>query len=259
MPQVHKNKPISILIIEDNVVIGENLRENIEQLGYHVAGVARNDEQAYSLYKQSDIDLIIADIFLKGCEASGIDIVNDCLKQKKVPIIYLTAFNKKKYKDLAKLTHPAAYLIKPASINQIDVSIDFAISSFCRHQSDEHISNTSQDLPLVSENEIYIKNGERYEKIIIQDIVYIQAERSYTHIHSLYKSIVVSTSMKNLIRQISRPFLIKTHRSYIINRKYIHSVNDYSIFLIHNNEVVEVPISNSHKTEVFAQITKLKY
>ncbi len=260
MSKSKRNQFITILIIEDNVIIGENLRENVEQLGYEVVGVARNDIQAYKYFDNERVDLIIADIHLKGCNLSGIDIVVRCLDIRKIPIIYLTAFNIEKYKNHAKLTHPAAYLIKPASLNQIDVSIDFAISSFCKTLPSKHSDLiVKSNAAILGKDEIFVKKKNRYEKIIIEDIVYLKADRAYTQIYTGVNSIMVSTSMKNLSNQISKPYFIKTHRSYVVNRNFIHSIDDYSVYLILNSEVIEIPIGASYKENVYRPIKKLKY
>ncbi|WP_370931566.1 response regulator [Bartonella sp. DGB1] len=80
-----------ILIIEDEPLIAMDIEQLVETLGHRVVGIARTHTEALKLYKETNPGMILADIQLAD-DSSGIDAVNDILKETSVPVIFITAF-----------------------------------------------------------------------------------------------------------------------------------------------------------------------
>lgn len=80
-----------ILIIEDEPLIAMDIEQLVETLGHTVVGVARTHSEAIKLYNETKPSMILADIQLAD-DSSGIDAVNDILKETAVPVIFITAF-----------------------------------------------------------------------------------------------------------------------------------------------------------------------
>ena len=81
-------KPLRVLIVEDDLIIGPLLAETIEQLGHIVCAVEIDGAAALSAAKRCLPDLMIVDIGLK--EASGIAAVEQILKHGFVPHVFVT-------------------------------------------------------------------------------------------------------------------------------------------------------------------------
>ena len=80
-----------VLIIEDETFIAMDLESLVQTLGHHVIGVARTHTEALALGKSQKPGLILADIQLAD-GSSGLDAVNDLLKNFQVPVIFITAY-----------------------------------------------------------------------------------------------------------------------------------------------------------------------
>lgn len=81
----------SVLIVEDEPVISMDLSHIIEDMGHRVQAVAVTRDDALAAVRQSWPGLVLADIQLAD-GSSGVDAVNDMLRHRPVPVIFITAY-----------------------------------------------------------------------------------------------------------------------------------------------------------------------
>ena len=117
---------IKILIIEDDLVIAQNIKEYLMAFGYGEIKTAKNYQDTAHILKSFTPDLYLVDIMLKNSAKDGIDIMKVILPNNGKPIIYLTANTDEDTRTRAKSTKPAAYLVKPISEKQLEIAIEFA-------------------------------------------------------------------------------------------------------------------------------------
>ena len=84
------------------------------------------------------------------------------------------------------------------------------------------------------------------QKIYLDDIKYIKAERNYVEYYYKDKKMLDRNHLKNVLEQLP-PNFIKTHRSYIINKNFIKVINSNSVILEPN---IEIPVSRTFKTNL---------
>jgi len=80
-----------VLIIEDETFIAMDLESLVKNLGHNVIGVARTHKDAIELVRRKTPGLILADIQLAD-GSSGLDAVNEMLKNFEVPVVFITAY-----------------------------------------------------------------------------------------------------------------------------------------------------------------------
>src|SRR5204863_3659553 len=80
-----------VLIIEDETFIAMDLESLVKNLGHNVIGVARTHKDAMDLVRRKTPGLILADIQLAD-GSSGLDAVNEMLKNFEVPVVFITAY-----------------------------------------------------------------------------------------------------------------------------------------------------------------------
>ncbi|KIZ39579.1 MULTISPECIES: response regulator [Rhodopseudomonas] len=80
-----------VLIIEDETFIAMDLESLVKNLGHNVIGVARTHSDALALAKTKKPGLILADIQLAD-GSSGLDAVNELLREFEVPVVFITAY-----------------------------------------------------------------------------------------------------------------------------------------------------------------------
>lgn len=114
----------SILIVEDEFVVANDLQMIIMKAGYQIAGVASSVSRALSIIEDKKPDLVLLDIFLKG-RLTGIDLAQTLMKLH-IPFIYVSANSNEKVLEAAKATQPYGFLVKPYRDADVLLSIDIA-------------------------------------------------------------------------------------------------------------------------------------
>ena len=80
-----------VVIIEDEPLIALDLQALVQELGHRVVRIARTETEAINAVMQSRPGLVLADIRLAD-GSSGLDAVNEILRNYSVPIIFITAY-----------------------------------------------------------------------------------------------------------------------------------------------------------------------
>ena len=118
--------PLTILVVEDDPIIGLDLKGTLQSVGYKVVGPVVSGEEAIQVAAEVSPDLMLMDINLRG-ELDGIDTVKEIAKKQSIPTIFLTANSDEKTLQRAMLTIPFGYLIKPFDPFELRSSIEVAI------------------------------------------------------------------------------------------------------------------------------------
>ncbi|MFA4823641.1 MAG: histidine kinase dimerization/phosphoacceptor domain -containing protein [Methanoregula sp.] len=117
--------PSRILIVEDEVIVANDIKETLNSLGYTVVGIANSGETALQKVAEVHPDLVLMDIYLGG-KMDGVQTAGELHKVSDIPIIYLTAFSDEALLARAKLTEPYGYIIKPYSERELHSVIEMA-------------------------------------------------------------------------------------------------------------------------------------
>jgi CheY-like chemotaxis protein len=120
------NRPISILVVEDDPNVSTVLTARLESLDYQVCGTAETGLEAISGVYRHHPDLVIMDILLKG-DMNGIEAAAKIAEGSDVPIIYMTCLSDRQIFERAIGTHPYGYIIKPYDINELRSAIEIAV------------------------------------------------------------------------------------------------------------------------------------
>ena len=115
-----------ILIVEDERITAEDLKNTLERLGYRVTGIASSAERFYKCLESEIPDLVLMDIFIKGSK-DGIELASEIKKSHNIPVIYLTAFSDTNILDRAKVTGPFGYVLKPFQERELHSNIEMAL------------------------------------------------------------------------------------------------------------------------------------
>lgn len=114
-----------ILIIEDEIIIANNLKMQLESIGFS-AEIATTPEQAIELSHEFYFDLVLSDINLEN-DKDGIGLINDLRLSPSAPVIFLTAYSDSETIKRAETTQPFAFLIKPFHKEQLFLTVKMAL------------------------------------------------------------------------------------------------------------------------------------
>ncbi len=129
-----------ILVVEDDAISGRYLQKTLLDQGYDVPAILMSGEELMENIHALNPDLILMDIKLQGV-SDGIDTARDILSRYDVPVIYMTAHIDPETVGRAKLTKPYGYLVKPININELMITLDFALY---RHQMEKKLMKTQE-------------------------------------------------------------------------------------------------------------------
>src|SRR4051812_8430173 len=95
-----------ILIVEDERIVAQDLKKDLEYFGYHICGIASCGRDAMQLAEEGPPDLVLMDINIKG-NVDGIETAKALKNRYNVPIVFLTGYADEKTLDRVKETDPA--------------------------------------------------------------------------------------------------------------------------------------------------------
>lgn len=241
----------SILTIEDNLIVAEDLKDKLESLGYEVVGNYTELDEVLEVLLNRKVDLLVVDVLL-GQERTGIDFVKEIYKDHQIPIVYLTANSESSMVKMAMETHPSAYLIKPFKLSEFVINIDLAIKNFHRNAKKDELLGLSEFRVL---NEaIFIPDNQMHIRIKNEDIYAVEADGAYIKILTKDRRYQISSNLKNFIRQFTDPDFIRVSRKHLINVNYVEKINGNTIY----SGAYEFQFSKLNRQEILKHFKILK-
>jgi CheY-like chemotaxis protein len=115
-----------ILIVEDERIVTLDIQDYLVSLGYEVSATAVSGEEAIRKAAQTNPDLVLMDVKLKG-EMDGVEAAEQIQARLGVPVIYMSAFSDWTTIQRAKATRPFAYLLKPVEESHLSSILEMAL------------------------------------------------------------------------------------------------------------------------------------
>lgn len=235
---------IKILIVEDEIVVAEELSADLEDYGFSVTEIAISSEECFAAIKTNIPHVILMDINIKG-EIDGIKTSTLINQTHNIPIVYLTANSDSTTINRALATSPSAFISKPYNKKDIVIALEIA---FNKHNEKQLVNKTQ-----IEGNCFFVKNGDYYTKINLEEVNYIEADGSYSKIYTDNKNYTLSSNLNHFQDQIGNDCFARIHRSYIINIKKVEAFDKNSVII--NSQTL--PISKPHQKEIINLFTKL--
>ena len=126
---------VKILVVEDEGIIGLNIKKKLKNFGYTVPAIVATGEEAIKMAEITFPDLILMDIRLKG-DMNGVETAEKIRKNFDIPVIYLTAYSDDEVLEKAKKTEPYGYIVKPFKADDLRSNIEIALY---RHKTEKGV------------------------------------------------------------------------------------------------------------------------
>jgi DNA-binding LytR/AlgR family response regulator len=241
---------IKILVVEDDMIIAAKISLQLSNLGYEVTGIEPRGEDAIRHFAEELPDLVLLDINLKG-KLDGIQTAHEMQKNGPVPIIYLTANADEATFERAKVTRPQAFISKP--FNQLDLqrAIELTISRLAEAQQSElPKEEQAPDAPFILDDRIFVRHKEKMVKLMISDILSVEAERNYCRIFTRQKEYLLSITLKMIEERLPNRSFLRVHRSHLINLAHVDEVGENHVMMGQHL----VPVSDSFRDQLLKRI-----
>ena len=118
--------PITVLIVEDELLIAYSLSQKLKKLGYQVIGIVSSGDEALTICAEQTPDIVLMDIVIQG-EIDGIQTATAIYQNYQIPVIYLTAYADDKTLLRAERSNSYGYLLKPFKERELHATIKIAL------------------------------------------------------------------------------------------------------------------------------------
>lgn len=199
-----------------------------------VVAICNNATDALeALHNHSQVDLLFLDINMPNI--SGLSFY----KSLKNPpaVIFTTAYAE--YAVEGFEVNAIDYLLKPFSFDRFLTAVNKAFDTI-------KISSPS------AAEVIYVKENKTLHKVVLKDILFIEALGDYVKIHMEHSTIVTNSTFTNMLAQLSAPQFVRTHKSFAINIEKLDSVSGNQIHIQH----AKIPIGQTYKADFMKVLLK---
>lgn len=114
------------LIVEDETLIAEELRERLSRAGFLVIAAVDSAEEGIEIAIREQPDLILMDIRLRGAK-DGIEAAQEIRKQVDLSIVYVSAHSDQLTIERAKRTDHDGFIRKPFHRSDLQSTIEIAM------------------------------------------------------------------------------------------------------------------------------------
>ncbi|MCA6438250.1 MAG: response regulator transcription factor [Bacteroidetes bacterium] len=224
---------INCIILEDEPLALERTKSYVLKCPFlNLLSTFDNGIDALVYLKSTKVDLIFLDINLG--EMSGIQLLEVGKITKHV--IITTAYQEYALKGYE--LNVTDYLMKPFKFERFVQAVE-------RVQED-----LSKEDSLSERNFIFVKTEYRLEKILLNEILYIEGMRDYRRIHTNDKRIMTLQTFTDLEKEIPSNIICRVHKSFMVSLDKIVSVERNRIKI----KDVLIPISDTYKRRFLALI-----
>lgn len=244
---------IKILVVEDEMIIAAKISMQLTNLGYEVTGILPRGEAAIQQIEENKPDIILLDINLKG-KLDGIQTALQIQQLADIPIIYLTANADEFTFNRAKATRPAAFISKPFKQIDLQRAIELAVCRMTENIIDVNTPNsTDANQAYILNDRIFVRYKEKMVKIMIADILYMEADRNYSRIFTIQKEYLFAITLKTVEEKLPIKLFQRIHRSYIVNLTHVDEVAESHLMIGEK----AIPISAGLREKLLQRIQTL--
>jgi len=229
---------LKCIIVDDEPAARKIIAEFIEDIDFlELVGQAENPTRAIAFFNHYVIDLIFLDINMPVI--NGIDFLKS--SNNTASIIMTTAYTEHAVEafELDVLD----YLVKPIPFDRFLKACNRALELY-------QLKNQSAPGIQKKDDHFFIKFNNQIEKVFYDDLLYIEALTNYAILYTTTRQMVVYMTLKSLEEQLPGHIFLKVHKSYIVNRDKIRSIEG-NMIKIGNEKII---ISQSLRESVMNEI-----
>ena len=228
------------IIVDDEPVARKLLQEYIEDIPFlELAGQADNPLKAQAILDNESIDLIFLDINMP--RLTGLEFLRTT---NNLPMVIMTTAYAEHALDGFTLD-VLDYLVKPFSFERF--------LKACNKAKDYYQLKTLAAKNIAtSEDYLFVKCNGRIEKILHDELLFVEASLNYVTLHTANGRMIVYLTIKGIMESLPAASFIKVHKSFIVNLQKISSIEGN---IIHVGKA-EIPISQNSQEEIMKTILK---
>jgi two-component system, LytTR family, response regulator len=227
-----------VLIIDDEEAARILIRQYLEDYDQlEIVGECSDGLVAVNSIDRLEPDLVFLDVQMPGL--SGFQVIRQVVHIPQV--VFTTAFDQ--YALKAFDSNAVDYLLKPYTKERFDQ----ALAKVLMRNSTLSVQATSLTETIFPPNtaasnyyeRILLESGTKMISLSIHDIIYLEAEKDYTRVHTTSKNYLSNFGISTLEQRLNPAVFTRIHRSFIVNIHYIKEVykQNNDTYLVLKNEM----------------------
>jgi DNA-binding LytR/AlgR family response regulator len=234
---------LNCVIIDDEPIARKLLQEYIEETDFLVlVGTAENPLKAIGLINKLEVDLIFLDINMP--KMNGFDFLRSA---NNLPMVIMTTAYGQYALDGFEMA-VVDYLVKPFSLERFLKASQKALELKALKQKKSAPEKTEPGY-------FYVKCDGKIEKVLYDELVYIEAMANYVTLYTLHNKLVVYLTIKGILERLPPEKFMQVHKSYIVN---IDSVKTIEGNMLHLG-ITKITIGLSFLDEVMNRLLKDRF
>lgn len=222
-------KELRCIVVDDEPNAADLIARYVDRVPFlHCDKVCYDAYEALEQVKNHIPDVIFLDINLPGL--TGLDFAAMLLPSQK--IIFTTAYSEHALESFSFFA--VDYLLKPITFNRFMQAI-------------AKVQALTGDQQPEEKKELYLKTGKQFEKINLEEVLYIEGMREYACVYTVSARKLIYKRMKELVELLPANFM-RVHNSYIVNTRQVKAAAPNEL-LIRDRKI---PVSASYKPVVAA-------
>jgi len=233
---------LKCIIVDDEPVARKVLKEYADDVPFlEIIGEVDNPLKAQVLLDKESADLIFLDINMP--KLTGIEFLRTT---NILPMVIMTTAYAEHALDGFSLD-VIDYLVKPFSFERF-------LKSCNKAKDYQQLKKNAEKNMVVHENYFFAKCNGRIEKVLYDELLFVEAALNYVTLHTVNGKMIVYLTIKGIMESLPAELFVKVHKSFIINLQKINSIEGN---IIHINKA-EIPISQNSQDEILKLILKDK-
>ena len=225
--------PLTCIVVEDEPLALERMTDYVGRLpALELTGAFDNAAEALARLRAGGVDVAFLDIRLGGL--SGIDMLETGAVRAKV--VLTTAYPE--YAVQAFDLDVVDYLVKPFSFDRFAQAVERVLAACGRPAR------------AAAPEFIFVKSGQRLERVALSDVLFIEGQRDYRRIHTVAKRIMTLQTFGEFERLIPASVVCRVHKSYMVAIGRIDAIERGEIRI----GDARIPISDTYRERLFALI-----
>ncbi|MDO6429450.1 response regulator [Flavitalea sp. BT771] len=211
---------IRCIIVDDEPLAREGMELLVKEAGFlELRATCSNAIEANRVLAEQEIDLIFLDIQMPRIR--GIDFLKSLAVRPLV--IITTAFPHYALEGFE--LNVLDYLLKPITLERFLKAVNRAREA------------------ILPENYFFIKTSNGYEKILHEEILFIEANQNYSFIHTPRGKFITLTALGTIEEQLPPAKFLRVHKSYVVSVQQIQGLSGNEITI----DKHRVPLSKNYR------------
>jgi two-component system LytT family response regulator len=212
---------LNAILIDDEESNNSSLQSKLKRYcpGIHIIALCENAADGIIAIETLQPDIVFLDIEMPVMNGF---VMLQQLSNKNFSLIFVTAYDH--YAIKAIRFSALDYLVKPVEIEDLVAAVNRATEKKAGMQMPEQMEMLLEHVSTPKKNykRLAIPSGDGIHFIKTEDIIYLEANINYTHIHLTgKKKYTMSRTLKDVEEVLDPLVFIRVHNSYIINRNFV--------------------------------------